>query len=358
LLRRFTVARYPVLVGIAAFLAAYSSATLDAQTQEGSAAVAVIGTRRITANELDKRIGSRLIAVETQKYAIRRTLLEEVIGELVLEQEAAARSLSVEQLLRSEVDGRVQPATQEEARAVLETARDRLPGPEEASLAQLRDSMNRQRAVRRRVEFLNQLRAKWGVRIILEPPRVAVADSNDPAKGPVDAPVRLVEFTDFACPYCVRVVPVVKQVLAKYGDKVRLVFRDFPLTTIHPKAAKASEAAACAGDQGKFWEYHDRLFSTQRLDPAELHQHAVELGLDGKVFDDCYASGRHEADWRRDKADGERYGVTGTPSFFINGRFVSGAVPLAQFVQIIDEELSSGRDVPPRPALGAQAIAR
>ncbi|NIM00224.1 MAG: thioredoxin domain-containing protein [Acidobacteria bacterium] len=129
--------------------------------------------------------------------------------------------------------------------------------------------------------------------------------------------------------------------LETYGDKVQLVFRDFPLS-FHNNAQISAEAANCAADQGKFWEYHDKLFENQKaLDKDNLIKYAGELELDGAAFAECLESGKYTADVRQDLTDGQAAGVTGTPAFFINGRFLNGAVPYEQFAAIIDEELAS-----------------
>jgi protein-disulfide isomerase len=167
-----------------------------------------------------------------------------------------------------------------------------------------------------------------------------VAERADaPSKGPRTAPVTLVEFSDFQCPYCGRVLPVLKRVQETYGERVRLVFRNFPLA-IHPLAPKAAEAAACANEQGKFWEMHDRLFADpKKLDVADLKASAAELGLDAQAFDQCLDSGKHEATWKEERTEGERAGVSGTPAVFVNGRLIGGAQPYETFAQVIDDEL-------------------
>src|SRR5262249_13602391 len=137
------------------------------------------------------------------------------------------------------------------------------------------------------------------------------------SKGPAEAPITLMEFSDFQCPACRRGVPAVKRLQQLYGDKLRLVFRDFPLA-MHRYAAKAAEAGRCAGEQGHFWPMHDRLFAgTASLDVPDLKQHAAALGLDQRRFDECLDSGRFEAAVRRDVAAGRRAGVAGTPTFFV-----------------------------------------
>jgi protein-disulfide isomerase len=171
-----------------------------------------------------------------------------------------------------------------------------------------------------------------------EPPKVAV-DATGPSKGPAGAPITIVEFSDYECPYCVKAEPTVRQLLAEYPGKIRLVYRDFPLP-MHSRAPKAAEAAHCAGDQGKYWEMHDKLIaSSTQLDPKDLKSHARDVGLDGAKFDQCLDSGEKAKVVEGHKRAGDEAGVSGTPAFFINGRMISGAQPLEAFKAIVDQEL-------------------
>jgi protein-disulfide isomerase len=183
------------------------------------------------------------------------------------------------------------------------------------------------------------------VRVLFDAPRHTVeVTADDPSIGSASAPVTLVEFSDFQCPFCQRVAPTLKQVKQTYGDKVRIVWKDFPLTQIHPQAFKAGEAAHCAADQGKFWEYHDRLFANQQqLMPADLKKHATDLGLDSKAFDSCLDSSKYGERVRDGVAEGSRLGVNSTPMIYINGRALSGAQPYEVFASVIDEELSKSK---------------
>jgi protein-disulfide isomerase len=186
---------------------------------------------------------------------------------------------------------------------------------------------------------VKELRTKAGVTTNLEPPRFDVGIGTSPAKGPATAPVTIVEFADFECPYCGRVLPIVQQVLETYGDKVRLAFRDYPLPN-HTKAPKASEAAACAAEQGQFWEMYEKLFaSAPRLDEIDLKRYAIDLGLDSATFYECLDSGKTAAQVQANVQAGQELGISGTPAFFINGRLVGGAQPFERFQEVIDEEL-------------------
>lgn len=173
------------------------------------------------------------------------------------------------------------------------------------------------------------------------PPIVQIATEGRPFLGPEDAKVTVVEFTDYQCPFCKRhfdqTTPLLLQ---EYEGRIKLVVMNFPLNNIHPFAQKAAEAAECANDQGEFWEYHDLLFENQNaLDVASLKRHAGNLLLDQAAFDDCLDSGAKSQQVQQDLQAGQRAGVTGTPSFFINGHNLRGALPFASFKSLIDAAL-------------------
>jgi len=162
-----------------------------------------------------------------------------------------------------------------------------------------------------------------------------------PVLGSDTAPVTIVEFSDFQCPFCKRFKDDTLDVLrSKYGDKIKIYFRHFPLESIHPESRHGSQAALCANEQGKFWEMHDQLFLTQELiSPDNSKSLAVKLGLNKEQFDSCLDSAKYDSVINTDLQDGATYGVSGTPTFFIDGWRLVGAQPLAQFAAIIDKEL-------------------
>lgn len=177
-----------------------------------------------------------------------------------------------------------------------------------------------------------------------EPPRVTVSADDDPVKGSENAPVTIIEFADFQCPFCARfysqTLPQIEENYIKTG-KVKLIYRDFPLSNIHKDAQKAAEAAECADDQDKFWEMHDKIFENQgSLSVENFKKWAEDLGLDTEEFDDCLDSGKHASEVQNDLRDGSSYGVRGTPAFFVNGILVSGAQPYSVFQQAIEYELN------------------
>ena len=173
--------------------------------------------------------------------------------------------------------------------------------------------------------------------------KIEVVDGA-PSKGPGAAPVTIVKFEDFQCPFCKQAQATEAQLLSRYGNKVKLVHRDFPISSIHPLAWKAHEAARCANEQGKFWPYHDLLYTNApKLSVDDLKAYAKEAGLTMPAFEQCLTSEKYKTLVQKDVDEGTRLGVSGTPTFFINGRVLSGAQPLATFAGIVDEELTESR---------------
>jgi protein-disulfide isomerase len=309
----------------------------------GQQPVAVVAGTPITATELDELAGSRLFQVRQQEYQVRKQVLDDAIGKRLFDAEAASRKISVDELSRIEIDGKATPVTEAEKKEFYEKNKARFgeKTTEEMALSQIETGLRQQRVRERRAEYLKELRAKANVKVMLEPPRVVVGEANNPAKGPAGAPVTVVEFSDFQCPFCARVTPTLKRLEEAYPGKIRIVFRDLPLLNIHKNAGVAAEAAHCANDQGKFWEMHDRLFANQsKLSAPELKEHATAVGLEAEAFNQCLDSGKYTAEWRRDSEEASRLGLSGTPAFFINGRLLSGAQPFEAFAQVIDEELA------------------
>jgi len=202
--------------------------------------------------------------------------------------------------------------------------------------------LNEQKGEERHAAFIEELKKKHKTTVALRPPIVDVATAGRPERGGgAKAPVTIIEFSDYQCPFCKRAEGSVDQVVKTYGDKVRLVFRDYPLP-MHPQARPAAEAANCANAQGKFWDYHAKLFANQAaLSEDKLKEYAKDVGLDSAKFDQCMADKSFKGAIDKDIADGEKVGVTGTPAFFINGRMLSGAQPFEKFKEVIDEELTA-----------------
>jgi protein-disulfide isomerase len=299
--------------------------------------VATVEGEPIFENELG--IQSQLHQLEQQAYQLRLRAIEEAVSRRLLEKAAAAKKLSVEQLLQQEVDSVVVDPSPAEVEAFYLGQRDRLRQPWEAVREQMARNLKALRIAEARQKFIESLRARSAVAILVEPPRVAIEPGDAPRRGPASAPVTIVEFSDYQCPYCRRVAPTVREVLSRYGDQVSLVFKDLPLS-IHPQAAKAAEAARCAGEQGRYWDYHDALFAASALSDASFEELAHSVGLNVSRFQECLASRRQRAAVEADVRQAQALGISGTPAFLINGILLSGAQPLEAFTRIIDSELA------------------
>ncbi|MFP2960145.1 thioredoxin domain-containing protein [Myxococcus sp. 1LA] len=305
--------------------------------------------QKITYKELNERLQEPLANLEKQKTQLLKRGLDGMVTEKLVDAEAKKRGMSQEAFLKAEIDDKVPAPTEERIKEVYDGAAGQLPegSTYEAMKPQIVEFLTQQPKQERAQALFEELRKSANVKLTLpEPPRPPavrkqVAATGAAKGGPEGAPVTIVEFSDFQCPFCSRANPALAQVQQEYGDKVRIVFRHFPLD-FHKEAPKASEASLCAGDQGKFWEMHDALFANQQaLGVDALKKHAADLKLDTAKFNACLDSGEKGAIVQKDLAEGKQAGVTGTPAFFINGILLSGAQPFDEFKSIIDAELNA-----------------
>jgi protein-disulfide isomerase len=305
--------------------------------------VATVGQRTITRAELEEHVRPKLIEIENEKYEALREGLDELVGDELEKQEAKARGITVDDLQRQEVTAKIAAPTDEEIQKLYDENKAQLGGQ---TLDQIKprivEYLKQQKTDQRRAAFVEELKKKYKTTVALRPPVIEIGTAGRPERGGgPKAPVTIIEFSDYQCPYCSRAEGTVDQVMKTYGDKVRLVYRDFPLP-MHPQARPAAEAANCANAQGKFWEYHAKLFANQSaLGDDKLKEYAKDLGLDSAKFDQCFSAKPFKAAIDKDIADASKVGVTGTPAFFINGRMLSGAQPLDKFKEVIDEELTA-----------------
>jgi protein-disulfide isomerase len=325
------------------FAVALGVAAHAAETR-ARAPVAVIDGEPISAEEFDRVLGAKAAQLEEQLYNLKREELDNLISQKLLAREAAKRNLSVSALLDHEVTSKIGLVTEHEIDAFYQVNKSSFQGDEATARPQIRAFLQQQKLNAGRSLYLKSLRSAAKITIRLQPPetaRVQVSIDGAPLRGLPTAPVTIVEFSDFHCPFCKRVISTLAQLESQYGEKMKLVFRDFPIESLHPGASKSHEAARCANDQGKFWEYHDMLFThSPKLAPDDLKRYAGQVGLDAAKFETCLSSGTHSAAVQKDLEEGKRLGITGTPAFFINGRPLSGAQPLDAFARVIDEELA------------------
>ena len=340
-----------LLVGV--LVASCSTSAQPVPKQTATDVVASVGTKTITLADVDEQAlqqASRTfgdLPLLRAVYEARRMTLEEMVAKMLFDQEAKVRGVEETALIEQEVTSKVTPPTEADVVAWFQANQQRVQGrPLEQVRTPIHDLLTQERTQAARQAYIDRLKGKTSVRMMLQVPptppprRMAVKAADGPARGPAGAPIEIIEFSDFQCPYCQRAQPAVKQVLSTFGDRVRLVYRNYPLVEIHPNARPAAEAAQCANEQGKFWPYHDRLFTdTKKLSDADLKQGAAELGLDSARFNACVDSHKFKSLVDADIRDGNAVGVSGTPAFFINGRMIVGAQPFEEFKRIIDEEL-------------------
>jgi protein-disulfide isomerase len=306
--------------------------------QADKAVLAVVDGKPIVEDDLDIR--GKLLQLEQQRYEVTLQAVEDVIAERLLEAEAGRRGVTLEALLENEIHSKVKDPTNLEVETFYEQQKQRIRRPLEDVRAQVAEGLKALQARQLHDELVANLREKSKVEVRLEPPRVPVELSQAPLRGPADAPVTIVEFSDFQCPYCKGIQPVIQQLRERYPEQVNWRFKDLPLTAIHPGAQSAAEAARCAGEQGKFWEYRDALFKADQV-TLDMHKGVAEsLGLDGEPFMRCMASGKYREAVETDGQEAEALGISGTPTFVINGIVLAGAQPLEEFTRVIESELS------------------
>jgi protein-disulfide isomerase len=332
-------------------LLACSAPAQQTQSLQPSDVAARIGDRAITVKEIDDKWRAAAPADHAQAvqkiYDGRKEALDAIINDMLIEQAAKAKGVNPTQYTEAEVGRRVKPVTEEEVVAFFQENQGQMQGRGLAAMGPaIRRYLDDERRTTAYQAFVAELRkAGPAVSMVLDAPRFTVAvAADDPALGPANAPVTLVEFSDFQCPFCLRVAPTLKRLRQTYGDRIRIVWKDFPLTQIHPEAFKAAEAAHCARDQGKFWEYHDVLFANQQaLQPDALKKYAADLALNTATFNTCLDTAKYGDRVQEQMGIGNGLGVGSTPSTFVNGRLVSGAVPYETFAAIIDEELERAK---------------
>src|SRR5215467_11035906 len=314
-------------------------AATGAFKREGREIVADVDGQVVYASDLEKSAAKALSEQRERLYHLQKQKLEEYIHAVLLTREAKKSGVSVETLLDREVYSKIMPVTDDEIDVFHGSNRSRLAMDLKESREQIREFLRNKKIEAQKALYLKSLRSNSKIQTYLKLPplfRAEVPITGAPSKGPEYAPVTIVKFEDFQCPFCKQFQPTVAELLSRYNGKIRLVHKDLPLDNIHPQARRAAEAARCADEQGNFWSYHDILYANYpKASEENLKNLAKEVGLDVNAFHRCLSSGKFKATVQRDLIDGAKLGVTGTPTFFINGREIFGA--------IIDEELGRTR---------------
>jgi protein-disulfide isomerase len=308
--------------------------------------LATVGGAPVTRADVRNLAGDQLDLIESQyrkqKSKIVQDALDAILRERVIDAEAKKQGKTVEALILAEAGGSYDP-TDVDIETWYKENSDRLGN---RSLDQLRsqiaDLLRKQNREDAAVKLQDRLNKERKVVVNYEPFRIAFNNGKAPTLGKAGAPVQVVEFSDFQCPFCRRFYPSVHEVAKNYGDKVEVIYRQFPIPSLHPNAIKAAEASLCARDQGKFWELHDMMFAEQEtITVSDLKQKAVRLGMNGSEFNKCLDTGKYTEEVQNDMKEGTRAGITGTPAVFVNGIEVpGGAVPYGKIAAAIDLELA------------------
>ncbi|UWZ81929.1 DsbA family protein [Occallatibacter riparius] len=291
----------------------------------------------LTLGELEATQSGKLLQARYQHYLSERKALEDAIDERLLKTEAEKKNVSLDTLMDTVVYKGIQDPTEDQLKVYYEglETQDTYENVRSAVLQHIRE-LRRSRA---RAAYVAELRKNAQISILLMPPTAAVNTEGAFTLGKSNAPVTLIEFADYQCPYCQTANPQIQRLKREFGESLTVIFKDFPLP-MHASAQKAAEASRCAGQQGKFWEYHDTLFSTRLLSPDDLRDHARVLKLDTDRFDKCLANGDEAGAVKKDFQQANALGLSGTPSFFINGHFFSGAMDYAAVKEFINQQLN------------------
>ena len=323
-----------------------NGSAIAGDTASASTILATVGDEKITLADIRAKAGEGLDQLEIEYARAKSNIIEKALDETLRERvvggEAARQGKTVDELVVAEAGGTLEPSEIEIARWYNEN-QNRVGG---RPLDQIRPQIaallrnEKQRIAATKLE--RRLNAEKKVSIKFQPYRFKFDNENAPSLGNVGAPVEVVEFSDFQCPFCRQFAPNVKEIQKQFGDKVRLVYRQFPIPSIHPFAFKAAEASLCANEQGKFWELHDLMFGEQsKLTVMDLKAKAGRIGVDQKRFDACLDQGKFTAQVQKDVNDGARAGVAGTPALFVNGvEIPGGAVPFSTMSAAIERELT------------------
>src|SRR5678815_107540 len=319
--------------------------------QSQTKTIAVVNGESITEAEVQKAAAPELEKLDQKQKQFTATLerdkksavedaLEDIVNRKLLEAEAKKRSITVDDLLRAEVQEKVTPPTEETVRKFYDDNKAVINGPFIETALEIRNYLLQQGRQSAFSALMFKLKKDYGYKSMVEPDRAKVDVAGHPSKGPATAPVTIVEFSDFECPYCGGLYPTLRRVEDTYKDKIRIVYRQFPLNNIHPRAQKAAEASLCANEQNKFWQLHDAMFNDQKnLTVDDLKAKAAALSLNAATFATCLDSGKHAAAIQSSLEEGNRLGVDGTPALFINGRYLGGNQPYDAIAKIIEDEL-------------------
>ena len=328
-------------LGIVLFLILLLRLTAQAQAPPETV-VATVNGAEITLKQVDEAVGPGVLPLQQQLYAVRKVALDNLITARLLESEAKARGVSLDELRRRLTQGEIAVTRAQVEEAYAQNASFFASMSPDEARERLRLDLENQARMKHYRAGLEALRRKASVQVNLVAPAFGTEldDGGSPAKGAVKAAVTIVEFSDFECPFCQQVQETLKQIVERYGDAVRIVFKHLP-SEGHRNSLPAARAAYCAGEQDRFWQFHDALFATRSLSAGVFDEIASRLGLGREKFQSCLASERPRVAIVKDIETAQRYRIDSTPSFLINGRLVKGALSFTDFRNLIERELTN-----------------
>jgi len=313
----------------------------DSDTNRSSAEGIVIeinGTT-LTRSDVERKYPTALFQAKNTYFEAERKALEQLVDDYLLEQQAKREDVTVSQLLDKHVNNAIAKEPSEEALRVYFEGVD-TNEPYEAVRGKIVEALRQRRLAKAKTAYIQSLRKASTISVRLSPPRADISVSNAPVRGAEAAPITLVEYADYECPYCQQIQPAVQRLEAEYKGKLLFAFKDMPLP-MHANAQKAAEASRCAEQQGRYWQFHDQLFERKRLDSAGLKNLAQELGLDTAAFEKCLENSDKAEVVRKDGSEAQSLGIQGTPTFFVNGRYITGAASYEQLRAVVEEELAA-----------------
>lgn len=313
----------------------------QAKAASSSEVAAKVGGEPITMAQLDEAAKTDLAPLANQIYTIKKRRLDQEIESKLIELEAKSQGKSADEIRRQMMTGDV-TVSDDALEVYYDANQARYQGrPFEQVKGEIQNILVQSKMAKAKADFMSDLRKKYEVQIFLEEPRIEVDDAGRPSRGPKDAKITVVEFSEFQCPFCARFKPTIDQLVAEYPKDVRHVYRHNPLP-FHQDAKPAAYASICADRQGKFWEYSNVLYQNQKaLDGASLRKYAQDMGLDMAKFDACLTDPATVKVVDEDMAYAQQVGARGTPTSFINGVLFSGAQPYLALKKVVDDKLNS-----------------
>jgi protein-disulfide isomerase len=334
---------FALISGVLVIAACAFAAESSGNTGSAGVVVVEINGAKITLGDFEQKHPMALFQARNTFYETQRKAVVSFVDEYLLEEQAKKEGLTVEQLWDKHVNSQIAKTPSDEAlhvyyegvdtKETFEAVRDRI-------IESIRD----RRTSVAKDAFMQSLRDKAKVSYHVAPPRVQMSMKDTPVRGAANAPVTMVEFADYECPYCQQIQPTLDKLEAEFKGKIAFAYKDMPLP-MHPDAPKAAEAAHCAEAQGKYWEFHDLLAHNKQLAMPALKENARTLKLDTAAFDKCLDSGEKAAIIKEHQSEAQALGVQGTPTFVINGRFINGTPDYDGLRKILEEEIGEATTV-------------